>query len=176
MESVSSSACALARRVMPGGVFTFRLALRCAMESAAEAQTGADPAVTAQTVKAHITLSSKPHDPLEYHVKPSSTVCAAQTAAMYSSVDIIAAVSAGVTEGECVVLSSASIAGVDIPLGEAPIKIIIGFNHTPAPEGPVFAAIDAGDIVALTRALNDDDGSTQEATKVCNLCLPITEI
>ena len=39
------------------------------------------------------------------------------------------------------------------------------YNHTPAPEGAVFAAAKAGDVLALKAAL-DAGGSTEEADKV----------
>jgi hypothetical protein len=68
-------------------------------------------------------------------------------------------------EGSEVVLRRASVAGCDVPLGEAPVRVIVGFNHEPAPKGRVYAAARAGHIPALTQAL-DDGCSTQETHKV----------
>jgi hypothetical protein len=52
-----------------------------------------------------------------------------------------------------------------VALGEAPVRVIIGFNHDPAPKGRVHAAAKAGDMYALMQAL-DDGCSADEADEV----------
>jgi hypothetical protein len=74
--------------------------------------------------------------------------------------------------GSEVILRRVNVAGCDVPLDKATVRVIVGFNHTPAPAGRVYAAAEAGDIPALTRAL-DDGCSTQETDdEVRNVCRP----
>jgi hypothetical protein len=74
-------------------------------------------------------------------------------------------VPASAPEGSRVVISRASVAGCDVALGEAPLEVIVGFNHAPAPLGPVYAAVKAGNVPAMMRLL-DGGASTEEKDAV----------
>jgi hypothetical protein len=83
----------------------------------------------------------------------------------HGGVLISTAVSSSVTEGSRVVISRVSVAGCDVALCEAPLEVIVGFNHAPAPAGPVYAAAVVGDAPALMRLL-DGGASTEEKQQV----------
>jgi hypothetical protein len=85
-------------------------------------------------------------------------------------VDLIVAVPKDAALGSEVVLRRVSLAGCDVPLGEATVRVIIGFNHEPVPAGRVWAAAIAGDIPALAQALAGGC-STQETDEVRSVCL-----
>jgi hypothetical protein len=95
--------------------------------------------------------------PLAYSVEIS-------VGAICSSVDLVVQVPEDAAWGSEVVLRRVSAAGCDVALDEAPVRVIVGYNHEPVPEGRVFTAARAGDIPALTQAL-DDGCSTQESTQ-----------
>jgi hypothetical protein len=79
--------------------------------------------------------------------------------------DLIVPVPADAALGSEVVLRRVSVAGCDVALDGAPVRFIVGINHESAPEGRLYRAAEAGDIPALTQAL-DDGCSTQEADEV----------
>jgi hypothetical protein len=83
----------------------------------------------------------------------------------HGGVLVSAAFPASATEGSRVVISHISVAGCDVALGEAPLEVIVGFNHAPALGGPMMAAALAGDAPALTRLL-DGGASTEEKDSV----------
>jgi hypothetical protein len=80
-------------------------------------------------------------------------------------IDIVVPIPADSEEGAKVVLRKVSITGCNVELGETPVQVTVGFNHEPASAGRVLAAAYAGDVPALTQAL-DDGGSTQESNVV----------
>jgi hypothetical protein len=96
---------------------------------------------------------------LEFYV-----VFAAGGVAPVGCVDLVVPVR-GSADGSEVVLRRVSVAGCDVTLGEAPVRVVIGFNHEPAPKGRLLAAAKSGDIPAMTLAL-DDGCSTQETDEV----------
>ena len=65
-----------------------------------------------------------------------------------------------------VTLVSLSLAGRPLLCDCLPATLRVGYNHAPAPEGPVFAAAKAGDVPALLAAI-EEGGSTEEADEVC---------
>ena len=95
--------------------------------------------------------------PLPYICKPA-----------VGGISISVSVPTGALEGSRVIILTASVAGVGIPLGEGPgnaCVVTLGFKHVPLPEGPVMAAAMAGDVPALWRAL-ENGGSTGERDEV----------
>jgi hypothetical protein len=75
-------------------------------------------------------------------------------------------------DGSCVVIERASVAGVEMAVDESQVRVTLGFNHVPAPSGPVFAAVRNDDVRALLSAL-EDGASTEEADAVG--CVVATE-
>lgn len=141
-----------AKRVGPRGHIVFRIVPPILLTGPSF-----DLAVTTSNlVLAHIVLNSCSDTPLAYRVEPSSTVDA------LGCVDITAAIPDGSGTGDAVILCNLSIAGREVPLGDSPVQVIIGFNHAPSPVGLVTGPARAGNVPALVRAL-EDGGSTQEA-------------
>ena len=64
-----------------------------------------------------------------------------------------------------VTIVSLSLAGRPLLCDCLPATLRVGYNHTPAPEGEVFAAAQAGDVPALLAAI-EEGGSTEEADEV----------
>ena len=64
-----------------------------------------------------------------------------------------------------VTILSVALAGRPLSCDCLPVTLRVGYNHAPAPEGAVYAAAQAGDVVALQAAL-DAGGSTEEANGV----------
>ena len=64
-----------------------------------------------------------------------------------------------------VTVASVSLTGQPLPCDSIPATLRVGYNHAPAPAGPVFKASQAGDVSALQAAL-DAGGSIKEATDV----------
>ena len=64
-----------------------------------------------------------------------------------------------------VTVVSLSLAGQPVPCDCLPATLRVGYNHAPAPDGAVYQAAQAGDVVALQAAL-DAGGSTEEANNV----------
>ena len=60
---------------------------------------------------------------------------------------------------------SLSLAGESLPCDCLPATLQVGYNHAPAITGAVFAAVLAGDVLALQAAL-DSNGSTEESDEV----------
>jgi hypothetical protein len=87
----------------------------------------------------------------------------------HGGVLISAAVPASAPEGSRVVISRAFVAGCDMALGEAPLQVIVGFNHAPETEGPVYIAAEAGDVAAVKSALEGGASTEEMSTReVCN--------
>jgi hypothetical protein len=91
---------------------------------------------------------------------------AASTAALYNvkvtqatdshgCIDIVVPIDAETVVGSQVVLRSVSIAGCDVALSDAPLRVIVGFENDPAPAGRAYAAVEACSFTALMQALND---------------------
>ena len=64
-----------------------------------------------------------------------------------------------------VTVLSLSLAGQPLPGDFLPVTLRVGYNHSPAPAGAVFAAAKAGDEAALDAAI-EAGGSTEEADTV----------
>jgi hypothetical protein len=64
-------------------------------------------------------------------------------------------------EGSRVVIVRVTVGGCELPLGEAPLEAIVGFNHAPAPEGPLYDSAQKGDARAVLRLL-EGGASTEE--------------
>ena len=64
-----------------------------------------------------------------------------------------------------VTVHSMSLAGRPLLCDCLPATLRVGYNHAPAPDGAVYQAAQAGDVVALQAAL-DAGGSTEEANNV----------
>ena len=109
-------------------------------------------------------VSSDPCVPLEVTVVPSI--------ALGCCVDILVPVPVGTPLGSTVTLRSVSVAGSDVLLvGE--VFVTVGYNHAPAPEGPVTAAAKTGNVPVMMGAL-DAGGSTQELDGVSGCqCSPV---
>jgi hypothetical protein len=85
-------------------------------------------------------------------VPPTQLSVACEPSSTHGGVLIAVSVPASAPEGSRVVVSRASVAGCDAALG-GEVHVIVGFNSTPAPAGPVMAAAEAGDVPALMRLL-----------------------
>jgi hypothetical protein len=96
--------------------------------------------------------------------------CATGGEAPGGCIDLVVSVPEDAALGSEVVLRRVNVAGCDVALGEAPVRVIVGFNHEPAPEGRVWAAVQKRDISALTQALND--GCSTEETDEVRISLP----
>jgi hypothetical protein len=142
----------VARRVRSTRRAVFRL-------SSTASVSDVDVDATIRVVEAHVTLSTWPAIELAYAVE------AAQAAASGFCIDIVVQIPSDAADGAAVVLHSVFLAGCNVTLGEAPVRVIVGFNHEPAPAGRVHAAAKANDIPTLTQALNDGC-STEEADGV----------
>ena len=64
-----------------------------------------------------------------------------------------------------VTVVSLTVAGRPLTCNRLPAALPVGYNHTPAPQGEVYAAASAGDVPVLQAAL-DAGGSTEEADRV----------
>jgi hypothetical protein len=107
--------------------------------------------------------SKAPAPPVTIRLLPATF----EPSVIHGGVLITVPVPVSAPEGSRVVLSRVSIAGCDVALGEAPLQVIVGFNHAPAPHGPVTAAAEAGDAPALMRLL-DGGASTEEKDEASN--------
>jgi hypothetical protein len=116
------------------------------------AASSVDLIASTQVIDAVIELRTRPIlSGLPYSIE----VAPAGDDATHGSIDILVQIPADTKDGTEVVLRSVSIAGCDVPLGEAFVRIIVGFNHSHAPRGQVFAAVEANNIPALSQALDD---------------------
>jgi hypothetical protein len=114
-----------------------------------------DLIASACVIIAHVELSTQPAAPLRYSVDIFLGDC----------IDVVVPIPEDAEKGAEVVLRNLSIAGCIVELGEAPVRIIVGFNHEPAPQGRVYVVSGSSDIHALSQAL-DDGCSTQELDRV----------
>jgi hypothetical protein len=143
------------KRVRPGGEIRFRIASRLHQDPGFCAV--ASFKCVARVMRTEIALIFNDHTTtLAYSIAIS-----ADGKAQGGCVDLIVPVPEQAMLGSEIVLRRVSVAGSDVALGEAPVRVIVGFNHEHAPAGRVYAAARAGDIPALTQAL-DDGCSTQE--------------
>jgi hypothetical protein len=92
---------------------------------------------------------------------------------LVSCVNLIVAVPVDLARGSEVILRRVCAAGYDVTFGDAPLRVTVGFNHSPTPVGRVTRAARAGDIPALKQAL-DDGCSTLEADGVRAVQHPCT--
>jgi hypothetical protein len=169
------------KRVEPGGDVRFRVGLRASEDSdscTAAAIEGVSRIIHAQIELSRSSLTAK----IAYSVAISDTGDSADFAAGRRApdccIDLVVSVPEDVAQGSEVVLRRVSVAGFDVALGEAHLRVIVGFNHAPAPAGRVYAAAQAGDLLALRQAL-DDGHSTQESDWVSvskRGCCPIARV
>jgi hypothetical protein len=152
----------LRKRVQAGAEARFRITPRVHQESASCAAASIEG--IARVVRAEFVLIVDGHA----RTLAFSVVLAASGETQVGSVDLVVAVPHDTALGSEVALHRVMVACCDVPLGEAPVSIV-GFNHEPAPAGRVYAAARAGDIPALTQAL-DDGCSTQEEDAVGAVC------
>jgi hypothetical protein len=167
---IDSSACMLAcdliivrpirKRTPLGREVVFRVA-------PLERQEGGDRTASiegvARVIRAHIELII---DDMKIDLAYSVTL-SVDTHSRSGCVDLVVPVPSNAPNGSEVVLRRVSAADCDVtlPADDAPVRVIVGFNHAPAPAGRVFAAAAAGNLPALTEAL-DDGCSTREMNAV----------
>ena len=157
---------AVTKHVCRGRPAVFRLGPRLgAPESDPAALAALSPVIRAraviqrpgdQTAAAAVAASSVPLPLLPFTCEP---------AVGGGGIDIRVSLPASAPDGSRVTCMSVSVAGCEVDLGEAPACVVVGFVHTPASEGPVMDAAEAGDLPALWGAL-DNGGSTEEADSV----------
>jgi hypothetical protein len=159
----------LRKRVQPGGEIRFRISSRVCQEPdscAAESFKGVARVIRAQIEKIFGGVPTT----LDFSVAVS-----AGGEAPGGCIDLVVTVPADAALGSEVVLRRVSVAGCDVALGKAPVRVIVGFNHEPVPVGRLYASALLGDIPALTQAL-DDGCSTQETDEasiiICPYSLP----
>jgi hypothetical protein len=138
---------ATAQYVRGGGFAVFRMTL-------IGTESDLDLVASTHVVVAHIELSNAPAAELMYSVAASTTGA--------GFIDIVVPIPEQAVEGSSdIILRRLSIAGYDVTLKEAPIRVIVGFNHAIVPGGRVHAAVETGDMLALQEAL-ESGCSTQE--------------
>jgi hypothetical protein len=113
------------------------------------------------TLATLVQISAELQQPDDLSVPPAQLPVAYELSCTRDGVLIAVPVAASTPEGSRVVISRASVAGCDVALGEAPLEVIVGFNHAPEAEGAVIDAAHRGDIPALMRLL--DGGASTEA-------------
>jgi hypothetical protein len=182
----SLSITSLQKRVLPGRPVTLVLATRAGSANASGADTDILVAL-ALTALVDATVELEPPEPPRRSLisalakgmrtwwSPAAPAPPAASARLlpvvyepsvvHGSVLISVVVPASAPEGSRVVISRVSVSGCDVALGEAPLEVVIGFNHASEPEGPVMAAAEAGDAPALMRLL-EGGASTEEKDEV----------
>jgi hypothetical protein len=120
------------------------------------------------TLTAVVQVSAELYQPGDVGAPPAQLPVAYEVSIAHDGVLISVTVPASAPEGSRVVISRVSVAGCDVALGEAPLEVIVGFNHAPTPKGSVMAAAEAGDVPALMRLL-DGGASTEEKVWVSGL-------
>jgi hypothetical protein len=132
--SVSATArdlvvCPLRKRVPAGAEATFRITSSVHQEP--DSRAAASIAGIARILLAEIELvSGDLVTSLEF-----SVTYAAGGDALHGCVDLVVSVPED-AEGSEIVLRRVSVAGCDMALDEAPVRLIVGFNHEPARCGP----------------------------------------
>jgi hypothetical protein len=155
----SCSVSSLQKRVKAGRAAAFVLA------PPADAIYGDSNASVITTLAALVQISVELQQPDDLGVPPAQLPADYEASIAHGGVRITLSVPASAPEGSRVVISRVSVAGCDVALGEAPLEVIVGFNHAPAPDGPVMAAAESGDVPALLRLLNGG-ASTEEKNAV----------
>jgi hypothetical protein len=79
----------------------------------------------------------------------------------HGGVRIAVPVPASAPDGSRIVVRRLVVGGCEFSLGEAPLQVIVGYNHAPAVAGPVNTAVVSDDVPALMRAL-EGGASTEE--------------
>jgi hypothetical protein len=116
------------------------------------------------TLAALVQVSAELQQPADLCVAPAQLPAAYEVLMAHGGV-LVTVPFPTAPEGSRVVISRISVAGCDVALGEAPLEVIVGFNHAPAPKGVVWDASAAGDAPALTRLLHGG-ASTEEKNDV----------
>jgi hypothetical protein len=117
------------------------------------------------TLAALVLVSAELQQPDDLCVALAELPAAYEVSITHGGVRITLPVPASAPEGSRVVISRVSVAGCDVALGEAPLQVIVGFNHAPAPAGPVIDSVRRGDVPALMRLL-DGGASAEEKDRV----------
>jgi hypothetical protein len=145
----------LCKRVEPGGEARFMATPHVHQDSCIASSIEG----VARVIHARIELTSGTHKQnLAYSISISDD---AGTRCFH----IVAAVPVDATRGSEIVLRRVSVVGCEMTLDIVPLRVIVGFNHDPAPEGRVYAAAAARDFLAMIQALGDGC-STEEADEV----------
>jgi hypothetical protein len=159
----SCSLSCLQKRVNAGRAAAFVLA------PPADAIYGDTNASVIATLTALVQISAELQQPEDLGVPPAQLPAAYELSLTHGGVLITVSVPASVPGGSRVVISRVSVAGFDVALGEAPLEVIVGFNHFSEPEGPVMAAAEVGDVPTLL-CLLDGGASTEEKDTVSGSC------
>jgi hypothetical protein len=117
------------------------------------------------TLTSLVQVSAELQQPDCLGVPPAKLAVTYEPSVAHGGVLLSVSAPSSAPEGSRVVIRRACVAGCDVALGEAPLEVVVGFNHAPAPEGPVYAASKAGDAPALVRLL-DGGSSTEEKEAV----------
>jgi hypothetical protein len=117
---------ATARRIKGGSSAVFRL------ESMIRG-IDIDFVALAQLVIAHIELSVRQNTAVGYSVE------VALTTTTHRCISIVAPIPSDTEDGTEVILRRVSVAGCDVPLGKAVVRVIVGFNHEPGLAGRLYA-------------------------------------
>jgi hypothetical protein len=88
-----------------------------------------------------------------------------EPSAIHGGVLVVASVPDSAPDGSRIVMSRASVAGCEVVFGDEAPQATVGFNHAPAPEGPIAESDYYSDVTVLLRLL-DDGASTEESTPV----------
>jgi hypothetical protein len=126
---------------------------------------GDSHAAVLSTLAALVLVNAEQQQPDDLGAPPAQLPVAYELSILHGGVLISAAIPASAPEGSRVVISRVSVAGYDVALGEAPLEVIVGFNHDSAPQGPVIAAAGACNVQALNRLL-EGGASTEETDRV----------
>ena len=166
VEVINASAVVVSivnKRSPPGRPVSFALGVSVTRDSLGGEGRSSALVALARVVLARVTASAtdKPTCNLPFTVEHST--------GSQNSVDIVVNVPAGTPLGTRIVLHSVSVGGCEVHLSDTPFFVTVGYNHAPAPSGPVMAAAEAGDVPALMQELNNG-GSTEEQNVVSASC------
>jgi hypothetical protein len=155
------------KRAHPGHSASFVLGL----STSEERRTATATELSALAAIARVEAIVRPIDAavLESAASPPASVdllpVTYEPAADMRGVIVSIPVPCNVPEGSCIVIRRVSVVGTDVLLGDAPLRIMVGYNHAVSKEGPVMFDACMDHAPDLMRAL-DDGASTEEADSV----------
>jgi hypothetical protein len=164
----------LTKCVRPGNSAAFSLSARVTEDDLAPvvARTTLASVLSIEAVLQHSADAAPRNDAVAFRPPPSQLL-----PVTYAPSDahgaVICSVAVPVTspDGSHIVVLRASVAGCDVALDVAPLQVTVGYNHSPAPQGPMYAAAEAGSVMTLMRVL-DSGGSTEEKDPVSGTIRP----